>query len=185
MEPTIKPLSPSLADDFLKFFDGPAFADNPDWSHCYCCFFHIQSPGWEERTGAQNREFARDAIASGLMNGYLAYIDGEPVGWVNAGDRASFKRFEDEPLLKGKSVCSVVCFTIAHSLRRKGVAAALLNAVIDGAKGKYDFIEAYPLKGEQTAAMHYHGPLSMYEKAGFEVVGESEEYWVVRRRVSF
>lgn len=181
---TIKPLAPALADDFFKFFDDTAFADNPDWSHCYCCFYHICDPGWEQRTASQNREFAQKAIGSGLMNGYLAYADGEPIGWVNAGDRASFKRLKDEPLPGGQRVFSVVCFVIAHAHRRQGIATALLQAAIDDAKGKYDFIEAYPLKGEQTAAFHYHGPLSMYEKAGFEVAGEAEEYWVVRRRVS-
>lgn len=180
MDISIKPLAPSLAGDFLKFFDGTAFTDNPGWSGCYCCFFYIKSPGWEQRTAEQNREFAEHAIQSGLMSGYLAYMDGEPVGWVNAGMRKSYKRLEDEPLPEG-NVCSVVCFVIAPGHRRQGIATHLLNAVIEDAKGKYDFIEAYPLKGDQNAAHHYHGPLSMYEKAGFEISYETEEYNVVRR----
>jgi len=32
----VKDQTPSLRDDFLLFFDHVAFADNPDWSDCYC-----------------------------------------------------------------------------------------------------------------------------------------------------
>ncbi len=183
MDITIKALVPALADEYFKFFDGPAFSDNPDWSWCYCCFFHICGPEWEERTGEQNREFAQKAIASGVLNGYLAFIDNEPVGWVNAAARQSYPRLKGEPLPEGDNICSIVCFTISPACRRQGIATKLLQAAIDGAKGKFDYVEAYPLKGEQTAAFHYHGPLAMYEKAGFEKAGETEEYWVVRLRV--
>lgn len=182
MDIVIKPLTPALADDYLRFFDDTAFSDNPEWSGCYCCFYHI-TDGWEESTAAQNRESAQAMINSGTLNGYLAYIDGEPAGWVNAGPRNGYKRLEDEPLPAGDSVCSVVCFVIAPSLRRKGIATKLLQAAIDGAKGKYDFIEAYPRKDAHTCAHHYHGPLDMYEKAGFEVVEEKEGYYVVRTKI--
>jgi GNAT superfamily N-acetyltransferase len=180
MDIKIIPLTAALADEYLKFFDGPAFSDNPDWAGCYCCFYHICSPEWEQRTGEQNREFAREAIANGSLNGYLAFIGNEPVGWVNAGKRESYARLAAEPLPEGDNICSVVCFTISPFHRRQGVAAKLLQAVIDGAKGKYDYIEAYPLKGKQTAAFHYHGPLAMYEAAGFEAVSETKKYYVVR-----
>lgn len=183
MDIETKPLAPELADDFLKFFDETAFSDNPDWAGCYCCFFYICSPGWEQRTPAQNREYAKQSISEGRMNGYLAYIDGDVAGWVNAGPRAAYAR-----LGKGKeadNVCSVVCFTIAPAFRGKGIATRLLDAVLDGAKGKFDYIEAYPLKGEQSTAMHYHGPLDMYLKSGFEIAEESEESWVVRLSLSF
>lgn len=36
----IKALAPELLDDYLAFFDSVAFTDNPDWSGCYCCFYH-------------------------------------------------------------------------------------------------------------------------------------------------
>lgn len=181
MELVIKPLSPGLADEYLKFFDDTAFSDNPGWAGCYCCFYHIPSPEWERRTSAQNREYAREAIQSGGMSGYLACLGGEAVGWVNAGPRKRYARLgkEDSP----DNACSIVCFTIAPSLRGKGIATRLLKAVVEGAKGKYDYIEAYPLKGEQSCAFHYHGPLDMYLKAGFEIAEEKSEHYVVRRKV--
>jgi len=35
-EVLIKEPTPSLRDDFLLFFDHVAFAEDPDWSDCYC-----------------------------------------------------------------------------------------------------------------------------------------------------
>src|SRR2546422_1010526 len=40
-ELVVKELTPSLRDDFLHFFDKVAFADNPDWSDCYCSAYHF------------------------------------------------------------------------------------------------------------------------------------------------
>jgi len=35
-EIVVKELTPSLRDVFPFFFNRVAFADNPDWSVCYC-----------------------------------------------------------------------------------------------------------------------------------------------------
>jgi len=35
-ELVVKELTPYLRDDFLSFFNHVAFADDPDWSDCYC-----------------------------------------------------------------------------------------------------------------------------------------------------
>ena len=40
MNIAIKALSLDLIDDFLYFFDEIAFTDNPEWSGCYCVFYH-------------------------------------------------------------------------------------------------------------------------------------------------
>src|SRR6266436_7890645 len=57
-EITVKELTPSLRDDFLHFFDHVAFADNPDWSDCYCSLYHFPNKGKEEtrRTASSNVE---------------------------------------------------------------------------------------------------------------------------------
>jgi len=44
-ELVVKELTPSLRDDFLVFFDTVAFADNPDWSDCYCSLYHFANKG--------------------------------------------------------------------------------------------------------------------------------------------
>jgi hypothetical protein len=52
----VKELTPSLRDDFLFFFDNVAFADNPDWSDCYCYPFQFADRGRvENRRAASNQ----------------------------------------------------------------------------------------------------------------------------------
>ena len=74
---TIRKLSPELQQDFLRFFDGAAFSDNPKWSSCYCqCFYEDHSVvKWSERTAPQNRSLACERIQCSEMQGYLAYSD--------------------------------------------------------------------------------------------------------------
>ena len=87
-QPTVqvRALTPDLLPDFLQFFDGTAFSDNPKWSSCYCqCFYEDHRVvKWGERTATENRARACERIGGGLMQGYLAYLDGSPVGWCNA-----------------------------------------------------------------------------------------------------
>jgi hypothetical protein len=46
----VQPVSPELLPDFLAFFDGEAFADNPKWGFCYCQFSYFD----HAKTQAQN-----------------------------------------------------------------------------------------------------------------------------------
>lgn len=180
---TVEPLTVERRDDFLSFFDVDAFSDNPEWAGCYCGFFHFADPDWGQRRAAENRAFAEASIKSGMMRGYIAYEDGKPIGWVSANDRKAYARLDSMSLPEGESVLSVVCFLVSPQRRGQGVAARLLAAAIAGAKGQYNCVEAYPHKGTSTAAHCFHGPLSMYEKAGFAVVREEQAYWVVRRQL--
>ena len=77
----VRPLSAERLGEFLAFFGGPAFADNPHWSSCYCqCFYEDHNQVvWKDRTGAQNRARACERIANAEMQGYLASADGEPM----------------------------------------------------------------------------------------------------------
>ena len=77
----IRKLCPELMQDFLRFFDGEAFADNPRWSFCYCQFLYVDHAkiDWSARTAQENRAAACDRIRSERMDGYIAYRAGEPV----------------------------------------------------------------------------------------------------------
>lgn len=72
-EITIRRLTPHLLDDYLAFFDGPAFADDPGWAGC-CCFFPLADEGgitdadghaFLARPAVANREAMVSAITSG------------------------------------------------------------------------------------------------------------------------
>jgi len=95
----IRPLSSDLLPDFLEYFEGSAFADNPGWRSCYCQFLYVDHSRihWAERTAEQNRRAACERICSSRMQGHLAYRKGQVVGWCNAAPRAMMDAFADEP----------------------------------------------------------------------------------------
>lgn len=200
----VHPLTPDRAADFLDFFDhenGPAFADNREWATCYCQFYHTpKSVDWKARGGAENRQAMAERIATGEMEGFLAYARQsagaamEVVGWLNAQPRNKlphcFRRMNIAPTpidLPDYRVAQLVCFVIHPQWRRRGVARALTDAALDSfARRGIAMVEAYPFKAEDSddPGDHYHGPLSMLKKAGFEVFSDEESMTVVRRTLS-
>lgn len=192
----IRPLTPELAGDFLAFFDherGPAFADNPEWAKCYCQFYHTPKPvDWNARPGDLNRAAMSERIATGEMEGFLAYDEeGQLVGWLNIHPRNKaphcFARMRLEPTpieVPDFRVAQILCFVIHPHFRRRGIARALLDAACEAsARRGIALIEAYPFKSDDSVdpGDHYHGSLSMYLAAGFEVFADAPQTTIVRK----
>jgi len=179
----VKELTPSLKDDFLSFFDHVAFADNPDWSDCYCSAYHFTN----NKGKAEARREASNLVEEDRMHGFLAYDNGKPVGWCNAASRGSYPGIQwlmSPGPDKGERVGSIVCFTVASTHRGKGVASHLLNAACDKFSERgLEYAEAYPVKKPPSAAYEFPGPLSMYLKNGFTQYRDNDWYVVVRRRL--
>lgn len=181
----IESLSGGNSRDFLRFFDGDAFSDNPDWAFCYCqCYYenHAQIV-WQAQTAERNRSMACQRISDGKMQGYLAYLGEEPVGWCNAAPRSLLHAFDDEPTPDADKVGTIVCFLIAPRYRGKGIARALLDAACGGlAEQGLEIVEANPKPSPGTDAENYVGPLSLYLGSGFRVFREDEDGSVTVRR---
>jgi ribosomal protein S18 acetylase RimI-like enzyme len=185
---TVKPLNPERLEDFFHFFEQVAFIDNPDWASCYCSYYHIacSEAEWAKRSGKENRESTRQGILSGKMRGYLAYLGQSPVGWCNANGKGNYARLAADKMGNDsrEKVGSIVCFVIGPQYRRRGIAKRLLEEACAGfERDGYVDAEAYPRKGASSDAQHYHGPLSMYLKAGFTVHREFPEFLIVRKRL--
>ncbi|GAB3255465.1 GNAT family N-acetyltransferase [Chitinimonas naiadis] len=182
----IDALSPGRLADFLQFFDGEAFSDNPAWSSCYCqCFYEDhRTVKWNTRTALENRCCAAERIAAGTMRGYLAYQDGEVVGWCNAAPRALLHALDEEPVPDAAERGTILCFLVAPRLRGQGVATALLAAACEGLKAAgLRWVEANP-RGESTSMTENHfGPLRMYLAAGFTVDRHDDDgsVWVSKQ----
>lgn len=191
----IKKLSPELIGDYINYFENIAFSDSSEWAGCYCLWYHWNENLDNERKeytakGGQcfKRELAIKYIENGILQGYLAYIDGLVVGWCNANDKTNYDALSKEkcPELwqtnnSTEKVKSIVCYTIAPNMRRKGIATELLKKVCkDAFTEGYTCVEAYPGTGE-TNVHSYHGPYSIYEKNGFEVCVDIGEEIIVRK----
>jgi len=168
----VRPLSPSNLNDFLKFFDDSAFSDNPNWSSCYCqCFYEDHTKVmWRERTAEQNRARACERATLGEMQGYLAYPDGQPVGWCSAAPRHLFRAMDDEPTPDAEQVGAIVCFLVAPEHRGKSIARKLLDAACEGLRTQgVKVAEANPRSSANSPADNHFGPLRLYLSNGFHV----------------
>ena len=180
----IKPLTAELADDYFDFFENRAFTDDSPY-RCYCQVYQMTKAQMQaavdnvsgEDAGLLSRRIAEQQISNGFLRGYLAYIDNKAIGWCNANDRANYPIDSpyDLPFYApaGNREKAVVCFEIAPEYRGRGVATALLNRVVDDARcDGYLVVVSFPVVRNERFEWDHHGPLRMYEKAGF--VKESE-----------
>lgn len=110
--------------------------------------------------------------------GFLALLDGEPVGWVGVGVRASTPRLARSrtllPAIDALPVWCIACFRIRAGYRRRGVATALLHGVVEAARrAGAPGVEAYPIDPEKRrvdVGFAYVGIASMFDAAGFRRV---------------
>ena len=179
-------LSPALAEDYMRFFTEVAFCDHADWGGCYC----LESTQEDEQAlspfGLEGRQRkARELIANGTMQGYLAYEDGQVVGWCNCGPKNSYAKLLAESALRSAEDAetrSIVCFVIAPDKRGQGIATELLERVLaDAASIGCAYVEAYPNPAAANCFEHYRGPAGLYEKYGFAAVRETPWCQVVRK----
>ena len=109
--------------------------------------------------------------------GYVAYLDGVPVGWVGVGVRTLTPRLMSSrtiPAIDDLPVWSIGCFRIRPGYRRRGIAKALLAGVVDAARGAgAPGVEAYPIDPEGArvdTGAGFAGIASMFDAAGFRRV---------------
>ena len=191
----VKPLTPALGADFLRFFDherGAAFADNPEWAKCYCHFYNVpRAIDWPALSASQNRIAMQARVEVGATDGFLAFDGEEVVGWLNAQPRHMLPhcfermRIEETSLpCEAFEAAVIVCFVVAPKKRRQGIARALLTAALASftARG-LKLIDAFPFKSgaSNLAADHYHGSLPLFLDHGFSVLREDETLTVVRK----
>jgi GNAT superfamily N-acetyltransferase len=161
------------------------FGTRGDPATCWCQFFKVDTATWNlgdvagfERALCDQIDEARAAHGAGP--GALAYDGDEPVGWVAVEPRPVYRRILNSKIEKdsaqppdAEDVWVVSCFVVRVGHRRKGVARALLDAAVEQARaGGARVVEAFPVDAAMgsSSAELYHGPLSVFEAAGFETV---------------
>lgn len=178
---TIRPVSPEIHDDVMRYFDLVAYADNPRWAKCYCMERLVDD--YPSRTKEQNRADRSRLIKSASANGLVAYRLGRVVGWCHAAPKTELL---DVPEPRDADVGAIVCFVVAPDARRQGIATALLDAACEQLRSRgMRFAEAYPVASEAKPSWwvfaNYVGPLNMYLRAGFEIVARGDENHTVRK----
>ena len=163
-----------------------------DPRNCQCAFLRMTAEEFDAADPKARRDLHLDAIRvahrAGSKAGQIALDDHGPVGWVSAGPRSDFPRLDHTRLLKATRrelppvhgpLWSVVCFVIATRARRRGVATALLNAVVKwAADQEIAVLEGYPVDTEgqrRPGASLWHGTVGLFCAAGFDVVARHRD----------
>jgi GNAT superfamily N-acetyltransferase len=131
---------------------------------------------FEAEKGAVNRRRFRELVVGGEAHGCLAWQGDDAVGWVSVGPRESFPYFERSRALAplpGDKVWSVTCFYVPAAHRKRGIAAALLDAAVGlAAQRGARIVEGYPATPKRGVAMPaafaWTGVPALFERAGFE-----------------
>lgn len=172
----ILPLTPDRLPDLAKLFGQ---GGDPRW--CWCSWYRLRSTDFRSATPASNRAVLKRAVTTtgseGRAPGLVAYIGQEAVGWVSLGPRDDYERLRHSRVLApvdDQPVWSIICFVVGRKSRGQGIATALLDAAMAyAAEHGATLLEAYPADtdgGRIPAAQAFKGTVSMFERAGFEVV---------------
>jgi len=193
----IRKLTPSLAEDYVRFFDATPHSERPDSFKCYCVMWCSDNQHILNRSFLGSEKIRRSTavkyVEKNILQGYLAYCDGKVVGWCNANTKSDCLKCFSWRMHKGtipagepgEKVKSVFCFAISPEMRRQGISRLLLERVcLDAARDGFDFVEAYP-RGKEFAneADDFKGPAALYRQAGFVTYAETDDMLVMRKKL--
>lgn len=186
-------LTPERLDDYLYFFENVAHTDNKEWDRCYCLnYCSDANTSVDFQSPDVRRKYAVKYVNSGKIQGYLAYHDNNIVGWCNANRKSDCMqcggwKYISENISSNKideKIKSIFCFTVAPNMRGNGIAEKLLRQVCEDAiQDGYNCIESYPNKVESDMYYNYAGPMPLYQKLGFTIVGETEQRYIMQKNL--
>ena len=169
------PVTPDRFEDFADVIN-----PNRRATHCWCLSHRINAGEIEELGGGSREDAMRRLCTREHPPGVVTYRDGTPVGWCSIGPRAEIPRLVGSKLIRPVDdvpVWSIICVVVRGGHRRQGVVGHLLEgAVAYAAAAGAPAVEAHPVEpsGRMDTTMAFVGTRSMFEKAGFSVVGTTD-----------
>ena len=177
-------LTKDMADDYIDYFGNRAFSDGNIQQGCYCVWHHWTDRHEQERSlmpeserPYRKRDYAKELIENGTLNGFVAVHEGKIVGFCNADMKDNYFRLSRENApnswigaAEGDKILSIVCFTVQPDMRRKGIAKAMLDCACQyAAENGYDYVEGYPAHGKFSVS-DCGGSVEMYTSRGFDII---------------
>ena len=158
--------------------------------NCWCAYWYRSQADYKAGWGKpSNRKPLEDKVRNGEEPGLVAYVNGEPAGWVSVGPRRSFDRLsrsKNFAPLDDKDVWAVNCFVVAKRFRRQGLMAEMAKAAAAFAIGKGAAgAEAYPREaGQKTGGGDlFVGTPRAMQAAGYREVARPLPARPVMRRM--
>ena len=169
---------PVTPDRFEHFAD--VINPNRRETHCWCLSHRLQAAEIAELGGGSREVAARALCEREHPPGVVTYRDGVPVGWCNIGPRAEIPRLVRSTLIRPVDdvpVWSIICVVVRGGHRRQGVVGQLIEGAVAWAASQgAPAVEAHPVDplGRMDTTMAFVGTRSMFERAGFSVVGTTD-----------
>lgn len=149
---------------------------------------------WEERAEGLRVQTACGEPDADATSGLVAYVDGEPAGWVAVEPRTAYPklrtsrvpwagRVEDKD---DDGVWAVTCFVVRKGYRGRGLTYRLAEATVGHARDRgARALEGYPMvtePGREVTWGELHvGARVVFAQAGFEQVSHPTTRRVVMR----
>ena len=169
------PLTPDRFEDFADVIN-----PNRRTTHCWCLSHRLRAKDIEDLGKGDREQAMRRLSERENPPGVVTYLDGTPVGWCNIGPRAEIPRLDRSKLIRpvdSVPVWSIVCVVVRGGHRKQGVTSHLIDGAVEYAATRgAPAVEAYPVEpvGRMDTTMAFVGTRSMFESAGFEVVGTTD-----------
>ncbi|MGI5289960.1 N-acetyltransferase family protein [Nonomuraea polychroma] len=190
---TIVPANEASWDDLTAIFG------TTDAGRCQCQRFKVIGWIWRDSTLEGRTAMLRAQTACGdpdapATSGLVAYVDGEPAGWVAVEPRTAYPKLRTSPVpWSGRDeekddddVWAVTCFVVRKGYRGRGLTYHLAQATIGFARERgARALEAYPMithPGKEITWGELHvGARQAFEDAGFKEVSHPTVRRVVMR----
>ncbi len=152
--------------------------------YCSCMRWRLTSAEYQRSTKESRIATLDSLVEEDAPVGVLAYLDGEPVGWVAIAPREALGALERSRALArvdDSPVWSVTCFFIDRQARRQGATLGLLNAAVAYARAQgATIIEGYPVPHD-ARLYTYMGSPATFRQAGFVEVTPADRARMVMR----
>ena len=193
-EVTVVPANEASWDDLAAVFGTADYA-----CRCRCQRFKVVGWVWRDTTQEERDAMQQEQTACGepdapSTSGLVAYLDGEPVGWVAVEPRTAYPKLRTSRVpWKGRDedkdddgVWAVTCFVVRKSHRGRGLTYPLARAAVDFARARgARALEAYSMitqPGKEITWGELHvGARQVFEEAGFREVTRPTVRRVVMR----
>ena len=153
----------------------------PESSVCWCLSWRLSSAENNALVGTQRADKVRQLTRRKTAPGVLAYLDGEVVGWAGVAPRSDLHPIEHSrkiPHVDDLPVWSIWCIRVRPGYRKQGITTALIEGAVDYARASgAPAVESYPVDNGSRRVdltMAFVGTRSMFERAGFSTVAETD-----------
>jgi GNAT superfamily N-acetyltransferase len=166
------PVTPDRFEDFADVVN-----PNRRETHCWCVTHRLRQQEITELGGGSREQAMRALCARENPPGVVTYYDGVPVGWCHVGARSDNPRLVHSTVMlpvDDVPVWSIVCVVVRSGHRKQGVTGHLIEGAVEYAASRgAPAVEVYPIDppGRMDMTMAFVGTRTMYERAGFSVIG--------------